>query len=490
MWVVPRSSLTEDQLNAVLMSTARHRVVVGGPGSGKTLVLAHRAQHLLEGGADPSRVRLLVFTKVLSSYIEAGLNDLGIPRQCVSTFDSLSVTLYNRLVNEPRPMAGAKKDRLDFDAMRSAVLAKLRTSAEPPPFDAILVDEGQDLDGTAIELLAAAATHVTIAVDSRQQLYATGMTVERACSLLGVQRASANLLTAYRCTPLIVDVAAEFLPAEEADLFRSANLLSIDGVETPVLYTSRDDDAEMDVLARHLGERAMAGHTTAVLVPTRRAEVRVIKALSQRDVAVATRTTMFVGDLRPIVLTYHSAKGMTVDDVFLPGLTKSEFSRRGAGATIETMIFVGVTRATRWAWLGTWEGDALGELDRLQALANRRSLVALPIRTSTPSQASPASTPSTSPAQGVQALQPGDRVAHASWGVGTVVRLEGEGSGRVAHVDFGNGIVRRALLLYVTLEKVTEAEAASFEPPRAARTPRRPRADRPTVQSSDLSDLL
>ena len=42
MWVVPLSHLTEDQLNAVQLSTAKHRVVVGGPGSGKTLVLAHR----------------------------------------------------------------------------------------------------------------------------------------------------------------------------------------------------------------------------------------------------------------------------------------------------------------------------------------------------------------------------------------------------------------------------------------------------------------
>ena len=80
--------------------------------------------------------------------------------------------------------------------------------------------------------------------------------------------ASSSLLTAYRCTPLIVDLAAEFLPTdEESASFRAANLLPLDGVETPVLFTAEDPKAEMDELAGLLGERAMLGHASAVLVP-------------------------------------------------------------------------------------------------------------------------------------------------------------------------------------------------------------------------------
>ena len=94
MWVVPRDQLTEDQLAAVLMSTSKHRVVVGGPGSGKTLVLAHRAQQLLSTGTPPDRLQLLVYTNVLAQYLDEGLGQLGLPEESATTFDSWCLKLF------------------------------------------------------------------------------------------------------------------------------------------------------------------------------------------------------------------------------------------------------------------------------------------------------------------------------------------------------------------------------------------------------------
>ncbi|NCD15974.1 MAG: hypothetical protein EOL91_01425 [Actinobacteria bacterium] len=491
MWVVPRTSLTEDQLSAVQMSTAKHRVVVGGPGSGKTLVLAHRARQLLDAGMRPDRLRLLVFTKVLSSYIERGLDDLGVPREYVSTFDAWCLALFDSVVRGPRPRAGRNNQSLDFSEIRGAVLAEFHRLGIPPMFDAVLVDEGQDLDPTAIQLLHAAATHVTLALDSRQQLYATGMDVETACSILQVPRAAANLLTAYRCTPLIVDLAAEFLPPEDAGLFRAANLLSIDGVETPVLFTGATDEAEMDELAMHLGERAMLGHSTAVLVPTRRAEARVIRALSDRNIRVGTRDNLAVGDLRPIVLTYHSAKGLTVDDVFLPGLTNVAFRHRGgAAASIETMLFVGITRATRWAWLGTRAEDALDELERLESAVQRRTLLALPrAETTFPAQV-PTGSGSSAPRSQEPDLRPGDRVTHDRYGEGTVIAVEGTGASSVARITFEAAGVKRLLLLYSPVDRLEPATPRAPETRQGRIERKRPVESAAVETPPDLADLL
>lgn len=491
MWVVPRTSLTEDQLSAVQMSTAKHRVVVGGPGSGKTLVLAHRAQRLLDAGTDPDRLRLLVFTKVLSSYIERGLDDLGVPRECVSTFDAWCLALFDDLVRGPRPLAGRNNKSLDFNGLRAAVLAEFRTSGISPMFDVVLVDEGQDLDTTAIQLLHAAATHVTLALDSRQQLYATGMDVETACSILQVPRAAASLLTAYRCTPLIVDLAAEFLPPEDAGRFRAANLLSIEGVETPVLFRCSDDADEMDELAMHLGERAMLGHSTAVLVPTRRVEARVIRALTDRDIRVGARDNLAVGDLRPIVLTYHSAKGLTVDDVFLPGLTNLAFRYRGgAAATIETMLFVGITRATRWAWLGTRAEDALDELERLESAVQRRTLLALPRADTTARGQAPTGSASPVSHGPDPDLRPGESVTHDRYGEGTVIALEGAGASSVARIDFEAAGVKRLLLLYSPVERLEPAPPRSPEVRQGRIGRKRPVESAAVDAPPDLADLL
>jgi DNA helicase-2/ATP-dependent DNA helicase PcrA len=52
-------------------------------------------------------------------------------------------------------------------------------------------------------------------------------------------------------------------------------------------------------------------------------------------------------------------------------------------------------------------------------------------------------------------LAGGDRVTHDSFGLGSVVRVEGEGDKAMAHVDFGGDTgVKRLLLRYAPLEKL------------------------------------
>jgi DNA helicase-2/ATP-dependent DNA helicase PcrA len=52
-------------------------------------------------------------------------------------------------------------------------------------------------------------------------------------------------------------------------------------------------------------------------------------------------------------------------------------------------------------------------------------------------------------------LHAGDRVTHDAFGLGTVVRVEGEGDKSMAHVDFGQETgTKRLLLRYAPLEKL------------------------------------
>ena len=94
-WLVPRDRLSVQQLAAVEASHRRHHVMVGGPGSGKTLVLLHRARFLWDTlGCEPGLFRVLVYTRVLKSYVEDALRTIGIPDSCVSTVDGLARELY------------------------------------------------------------------------------------------------------------------------------------------------------------------------------------------------------------------------------------------------------------------------------------------------------------------------------------------------------------------------------------------------------------
>jgi DNA helicase-2/ATP-dependent DNA helicase PcrA len=54
----------------------------------------------------------------------------------------------------------------------------------------------------------------------------------------------------------------------------------------------------------------------------------------------------------------------------------------------------------------------------------------------------------------IPSLQPGDRVVHDTFGMGSVVSLEGAGENAVASIDFGSGGLKRLLLRYAPVEKL------------------------------------
>ena len=58
------------------------------------------------------------------------------------------------------------------------------------------------------------------------------------------------------------------------------------------------------------------------------------------------------------------------------------------------------------------------------------------------------------PAREIPSLEPGDRVLHDSFGMGTVVAIEGAGDKPVASIDFGSEGVKRLLLRYAPVEKL------------------------------------
>ena len=75
-WLVPYSSLTPEQQQAVMLPLEGHRVIVGGPGAGKTLVLLHRFSYLFQlHGSDPAVGKLFVFTTTLKDFIRSALTE-------------------------------------------------------------------------------------------------------------------------------------------------------------------------------------------------------------------------------------------------------------------------------------------------------------------------------------------------------------------------------------------------------------------------------
>jgi superfamily I DNA/RNA helicase len=76
------------------------------------------------------------------------------------------------------------------------------------------------------------------------------------------------------------------------------------------------------------------------------------------------KTFIAFDNMVPKVVSFHSAKGLTFDSVLLPCLSKEAFGLFEEGIRTR-MLFVGIARAMRWAYLSTVQNRETPELARL-----------------------------------------------------------------------------------------------------------------------------
>ncbi len=176
------------------------------------------------------------------------------------------------------------------------------------------------------------------------------------------------------------------------------------------------------------------------------------------------------------LMTLHTAKGLEFPVVFLAGMEDGTFPhQRALGDDHELeeerrLAYVGITRArerlhlsraqVRSAWGAPQYNPPSRFLDEIPAdlLDWQRVGAAQPVR----SAGSPGvarlgggARARGSTARQIISLDSGDKVTHDTFGLGTVVRVEGEGDRSMAHIDFGGEAgVKRLLLRYAPVEKL------------------------------------
>ena len=171
------------------------------------------------------------------------------------------------------------------------------------------------------------------------------------------------------------------------------------------------------------------------------------------------------------LMTLHTAKGLEFPVVFLTGLEDGVFPHlRSLGDPTELeeerrLAYVGVTRAqqrlylsraaVRSAWGAPQHNPPSRFLEEVPAelLDWRREESTV---TSVPAIAAVAARSGvSSPGNRVVVhLEPGDRVTHDTFGMGTVVAMEGVGERAVAAIDFRSSGVKRLLLRYAPVVKL------------------------------------
>jgi DNA helicase II / ATP-dependent DNA helicase PcrA len=284
----------------------------------------------------------------------------------------------------------------------------------------------------------------------------------------------------------------------ETTLARSGYLTSLEESDDPQDETRLENLAELVAVAREFADDPVAGPSADPADVDAGTVAPGLGDFLERVALVAD--TDQIPDDDPddsgvvTLMTLHTAKGLEFPVVFLTGLEDGVFPHaRALGDQPELeeerrLAYVGVTRArerlyisravVRSAWGAPSHNPGSRFLDELPVdlvdwrrteaaqtrwgrpdlsggagagmgaptAAGRRNFSAAAVRADAAARAKPA--------REIPSLEPGDRVLHDSFGLGTVVALEGVGEKSVASIDFGSEGVKRLLLRYAPVEKL------------------------------------
>ncbi|MCC6483728.1 MAG: AAA family ATPase [Armatimonadetes bacterium] len=364
-WLVPFARLTPEQQRAVEQPMDGSRAITGPPGSGKSMVLVHRADYLrTKYGLPPDSFKLFVYTNALKEYIQADSTLIDLPEDSVCTWDSWCCDYYRDHIGRQLPWN--RNDRCPaFTEMRAAVRSHLLARRLPRPlYEFVLVDEAQDIDAESLSTLTLISRHLMVAMDQKQRLYEEGTDERQVLEALGLKQENIALINAFRCCPHVHNAAACFLLDEaERGKFLAQKYTPTKQSETVVLYKAADYHDESENLIRLVRERVNMGERVAILVPTNRLAIGNTKGLQEAGIPAEFNKEADHTSDAPKVMTYYSAKGLTFNSVFMPYLSWHRFEN--VPTPPEDLLFVGTTRAQDWVYMST-SGTPLPQLEWLE----------------------------------------------------------------------------------------------------------------------------
>lgn len=345
---------------------AGHRIIRGVAGSGKTLVLVHRARTLARL-MPHKQVLVTCYTRSLASQLRAQLEDLP----------NVEVVNLNVLMSKVIRKAGLQdpSHKGDWEKVPAVALEAIR-ALNGHRYQAVMIDEAQDFDTTelefCVELLEANdpdQQDLVIVADSAQNIFRKKFRWKDAG--IKAQGRTRILRVNYRNTREILEFAYGFLTAdpligaeETPDQDDELTIIPAESAERsgpkPTVTITGDAGSEIAAVVEQVKgwySHRLRARSIAVLMakqaPDRRGE-RVVKALEDAEIPAfwvsdpsqsTNKNLAGSADEPVIVSTIHSAKGLEFPRVVVCGLAAGGAHDAERLIADRKTLYVGFTRA-------------------------------------------------------------------------------------------------------------------------------------------------
>jgi len=345
-----------------------HRIIVGPSGSGKTLILVHKAAFLKQYNRRIKNILFVCYNITLVNYIKRLLSNKIVPMGENGVTVKHFFELCSEILGEKVAYEHESQDY--YDVIVEEALTRVQDYESR--YDAILVDEGQDLNDPMYKIITSLCNpqtnNLTIALDDNQNIY------ERQSSWksVGVQARGRvhKISSVYRNTNEIIAFTAEFLgkniaagddkakfqlelfpdyfgfkgPMPRIEQFPDMKSIVL-SIPDQISEVVKKDDCPYSEIAIIYATK-YPDHNSDTPLPIRLEEVMASRGIlcSWTAENVRTKRNYDITTNSVSISTIHSAKGFDYACVFLLGLDSFK-SGRWTEEQIKKIVYVAISRA-------------------------------------------------------------------------------------------------------------------------------------------------
>jgi len=352
-WMVNASQLVEEQEHFIFeISKKENRIWIKGyAGSGKSVLLVHTIDDKIRENPNLS-ICVVVFTHSLIQMFRAGMQELGITNR------NIALITYHQFIETNNN------------------------------YDYIFCDEVQDLTKSVLENMKLRTQHLIVAGDSNQSIYQCDPATKEPVVVpsdigLIIDAEPYELEGIHRLTKSIVKLIDNFLPS--MNIFKAKILHKGDDI-TVRLATSSNIYKEVEYILSNANDAVMNDSSVVVILPTHDDIAKFINiALDIKNLnpwngeenlnrwgkpdysklhqylKPTNLNIEYVGNgygnlyntsqmNKIVIMTYHSAKGLDFDNVFLPFMYERDNWFNNTILT-KTLFMVGMTRSKNTLYL-------------------------------------------------------------------------------------------------------------------------------------------
>ncbi|GAB3467201.1 nuclease-related domain-containing DEAD/DEAH box helicase [Massilia terrae] len=340
-----------------------HRVIHGVAGSGKTLILGYRAEHLARTCERP--ILVLCYNKTLAAKLASLMEEKGLSTKvtavnfhawCVRQLDAFHVE---------KPPQEADKNHFSQACVEKVIQAVDQGHIPSGQYEAILVDEGHDFRPEwfklIVQMVNPASNSLLVLYDDAQSIYNAANKLKFSFSSVGVQAKGRTTILKlnYRNTAEVLTVAKAFaddlLAASDGDEDQVPVVPPMSAGRhgpKPVLIELPDTTAEIELVADRVAEASRLGvpwSDIAILYRRYALGRDIAEILGRRGIPFFWQYAKGRKKFEPTensvkVITLHSSKGLEFPFVCMPGIGAIE-----EGDDLEEearLLYVGMTRST------------------------------------------------------------------------------------------------------------------------------------------------